>query len=266
MSITSKENLLKLINEECQISPALTFNDVDISLPEVVSVDGRDSSVVLTSKIKDDEGSQVEVFYHRRPLPDYIKNNNTFGDEDIASAHDILTAINDRFGLNILPDDVEDTPRSGNAITLTAEPLSHEWRGDVVIQLKPAVQLNSVLTNTQLDGLQYPDHQDALTVGQAYIYSRDTDFSHIKKFLNTLAVGLDLDDTAMAEQVNKCVPELWVSEDAPAAYNFRDATVVFVGEPKDRVGANTAFTNVVSIALSDKCTNFQGVLNLHFNN
>lgn len=266
MSITSKENLLKLINEESKISPELTFNDVDISLPEVVSVDGRDSSVVLTSKLKDDEGSQVEVFYHRRPLADYIKDDNTFGDEDVASAHDILTAINDRFGLNILPEDLEDTPRSGNAMTLTAEPLSHEWRGDVVIQLKPAVQLNTVITNTELDGLLYPDHQDMLTVGQAYIYSRDIDFNHVKKFLNLLAVGVDLDDTALAQQVNKCVPELWVSQDSPAPYNLRDASVVFTGDPKDRIGANTAFSQVVSIELSDKCTNFRGVLNLHFNN
>ncbi|QXO09586.1 hypothetical protein pEaSNUABM11_00162 [Erwinia phage pEa_SNUABM_11] len=266
MSITSKENLLKLINDECEIQPPLTFTDVDISLPEVVSVDGRDSSVVLTSKLKDDEGSEVEVFYHRRPLPDYIKDNNTFGDEDILSAHDILLAINERFGLNILPEDLEDTPRSGNAMTLTAEPLSHEWRGNVVIELKPAVQLNTVLTATQLDGLLYPDHQGALDVGQAYIYSRDIDFSHVKKFLNLLAVGVDLDDTALAEQVNKCVPELWVSQDAPAPYNLRDASVVFVGEPKDLVGANTAYSQVVSIRLSDKCTNFQGVLNLHFNN
>lgn len=265
MSITSKENLLKLINDECKISPALTFDDVDISLPEVVSVDGRDSSVVLTSKLKDDEGSEVEVFYHRRPLPDYIKGDNTFGDEDIASAHDILSAVNDRFGLNILPQDVEDTPRSGNAMTLTAEPLSHEWRGDVVIQLKPAVQLNTVVTSTQLDGLRYPDHQDT-TIGQAYIYSRDIDCSHIKKFLSLLAVGIDVDDTALAEELNKVVPETWVSSDTAVPYNVHDAIVVFDGAPADLPGANTAFERVVSIQLTTLCTNFQGALNLHFNN
>lgn len=265
MSITSKENLLKLINDECKISPALTFDDVDISLPEVVSVDGRDSSVVLTSKLKDDEGSEVEVFYHRRPLPDYIKDDNTFGDEDIASAHDILAAINDRFDLNILPEDVEDTPRSGNAMTLTAEPLSHEWRGDVVIQLKPAVQLNTVITNTQLNGLRYPDHQDT-SVGQAYIYSRDIDCSHISKFLSLLAVGIDVDDTALAEELSKVVPELWVSSDTAVPYNLHGATVVFDGVPADLPGANTAFERVVSIQLTDLCTNFQGALNLHFNN
>lgn len=266
MSITSKENLLKLINEECKIDPALTFDDVDISLPEVVSVDGRDSSVVLTSKIKDDEGSEVEVFYHRRPLDEYITGNNTFGDEDIATAHDILAALNDRFDLKILPEDLEDTPRSGNALTLTAEPLSHEWRGNAVIQLKPAVQLNTVLTNTQLDGLLYPDHQSDLTVGQAYIYSRDIDCTHIKKFLSLLAVGIDVDDTALAEELNKAVPETWIASESAAPFNLHGATVVFDGDPKDLPGANTAFTHVVSVQLTDLCTNFRGALNLHFNN
>ncbi|EMS7630729.1 hypothetical protein WDI47_004566, partial [Salmonella enterica subsp. enterica serovar Bredeney] len=83
MSFTSKQNLLKLINEENKISPPLTFDDVDIGLPEVVSVDGRDSEVVLTSKMRGDEGTQVIVDYHRRPLEDYLTGDVAFGDEDV---------------------------------------------------------------------------------------------------------------------------------------------------------------------------------------
>ncbi|QVW55055.1 hypothetical protein pEaSNUABM29_00011 [Erwinia phage pEa_SNUABM_29] len=265
MSFTSKQNLLKLINEENKISPPLTFDDVDIGLPEVVSVDGRDSEVVLTSKMRGDEGSQVTVDYHRRPLEDYLVGNNVFGDEDVHTTHDLLTAINERFELNILPEDLEDNPVEGQTHTVVAVSLSHEWRSEAVIELKHSTPLAEVVTNTELNGLLYPDHQDT-QLGQAYIYSRDIDCSHISRFLSLLAVGIEVDDTALAVELNKVVPEVWVAQDTPAPYNLRGATVVFDGVPADLVGANTEFAKVVSVALTDKCTNFQGNLNLHFNN
>lgn len=149
--------------------------------------------------------------------------------------------------------------------TVVAVETSHEWRSQAVIELKPATPLAEVITNTELSGLLYPDHQD-IQLGQAYIYSRDIDCSHISRFLSLLAVGIEVDDTALAIELNKCVPEIWVAEDAPSQYNLRGATVVFDGVPADLPGANTAFAKVVSVQLTDKCTNFQGSLNLHFNN
>lgn len=108
MSFQSKQNLLKLINKENAISPELTFDDVDISLPEVVSVDGRDSKVTLTSKIRGDEGSQVDVTYHRRDLPDYVTGDLSFDAIGVVTTHDYIPALNDRFNLNLLPEDLED--------------------------------------------------------------------------------------------------------------------------------------------------------------
>lgn len=265
MSFISKQNLLKLINEENKISPPLTFDDVDIGLPEVVSVDGRDSEVVLTSKMRGDEGTQVTVDYHRRPLEDYLKDDNVFGEEDVHSTHDLLTAINERFDLSILPEDIEDNPVEGQTHTVVAVDVSHEWRSQAVIELKPAIPLANVLTNTELDGLLYPDHQNT-QLGQAYIYSRDIDCSHISRFLSLLAVGIEVDDTALAVELNKCVQDIWIADDVPAPYNLRGATVIFDGVPADLPGGNTTFARVVSVQLTDKCTNFQGNLTLHFNN
>lgn len=265
MSLTSKQNLLKLINEENQISPPLTLDDVDIGLPEVVSVDGRDSQVVLTSKMRGDEGSQVTVDYHRRPLEDYLKDNNVFGDEDVHTTHDLITAINERFGLKIVAEDIEDNPVTGTSHDVVAVTDSHEWRSVAVIQIKPATPLADVIRNTELDGLLYPDHQDT-QFGQAYIYSRDVDCSHISPFLSKLAVGIDVDDTALAVELNKCVPEIWVAQDTPAPYNLRNAKVIFDGVPADLPGANEKYAKVVSVELTDLCTNFRGALNLHFNN
>lgn len=264
MSITSKENLLKLINDECKISPALTFDDVDISLPEVVSVDGRDSKVELTSKLKDDEGTVVEVWYHRRDLPDYLKNDLSFGDEDVVSTHDLLQAINERFKLNLLPEDIEDNPVDKAEHLVVAVPTSHEWRGDVLIKMIKALPLSDLIQTTDLSGLLYPDHQQT-DYGQAALYSYPVDCSHISRFLNLLVTGVQVDDTALAVELNKVVSDVWVAKDEPADWNLRGATVVFDGETRNLVGANTKFAYVVSVQLTDLCTNFRGTLNLHYN-
>lgn len=265
MSLTSKQNLLKLINEENAISPVLTLEDVDIGLPEVVSVDGRDSQVILTSKMRGDVGSQVTVDYHRRPLEDYLKDDNVFGDEEVQTTHDLLSVINERFGLMLDNEDIEDNPITGLTHDVVAVETSHEWRSFAVISVEPATPLADVIPNTALDGLVYPDHQDVL-LGQAYIYSHGIDCSRISPFLSLLAVGTELDDTALAVELNKCVPEVWAAVDTTAPYNLRNATVTYDGAPAGLPGSNGKYARVVAVELSDRCTNFSGTLTLHFNN
>lgn len=264
MSITSKENLLKLINEESDIAPALTLDDVDISLPEVVSVNGRDSVVTLTTKIPEDDSEPFEVWYHRRNLPDYLEGDLTFGNEDVATLHDLLPAINERFNINILPDDVEDTPPDGDALTITAVLTSHEWRGAVTLQLINTVQLADVITQTTLDGLVYPDHQ-VTTVGQASLYSYGLDATSLASWIPSLNAGT-ADTSAFAKAFSLIVPELWVASDEAKPYNLQGATVEYYGPTAENVGTNPEFTNVLGLKLGALCTNFQGILNLHFNN
>ncbi|QOC54600.1 putative virion structural protein [Salmonella phage pSal-SNUABM-04] len=264
MSFKSKQNLLKLINKENKISPELTFDDVDISLPEVVSVDGRDSKVILTSKLSGDAGEQMEVFYHRRDLPDYILGDVTFDREDVFTTHDFIPALNQRYGLNLLPDDLEDLPVSGNAHTVIAEALSHEWRGQVTLNIVVGVPLADVIPNTQLDGLLYPDHQD-VSVGQASLYSYDVDASSLKSWIPSLQAG-NADMAAFAKAFSTVVPELWVGTNDAVPYNLQQAGYLYYKETAKVVGANPAFKYVLGLELSPLCTNFQGTLNLYFNN
>ncbi|ANZ49230.1 virion structural protein [Erwinia phage Machina] len=264
MSFKSKQNLLKLINKENKISPELTFDDVDISLPEVVSVDGRDSKVTLTSKIRGDEGSQVEVTYHRRDLPDYILGDLRFDTIGVVTTHDYIPALNDRFDLNLLPEDLEDAPVAGDSHTVVAVPTSHEWRGSVTLQLVTAVPLASVVPLTELDGLLYPDHQTT-TLGQASVYSYYLDASKLASWVPSLRAGT-ADMTAFAKALNTIVPELWVNELNAVPYNLSQAVVQFYGSPSMIAGTNPAFDSVLGLELGPLCTNFQGTLLLHFNN
>lgn len=264
MSFKSKQNLLKLINTENAISPELTFNEVDISLPEVVSVDGRDSKVILTSKLAADEGTTMELFYHRRDLPDYIKDDLTFDAIDVASTHDFIPALNDRFSLNLLPEDLEDAPVTGDTHTVIAVEDSHEWRGSVTLQLVVPVTLASIIPLTDLDGLVYPDHQNT-AVGQAGVYSYSLDATPLASWIPSLRAGT-ADMGAFAKALSLTVPELWVATLQAEPFNLQQATVAYYGPPANNEGTNPAFTNVLGLKLSALCTNFQGILNLHFNN
>ncbi|QVW28658.1 putative virion structural protein [Erwinia phage pEa_SNUABM_8] len=264
MSFQSKQNLLKLINKENAIAPALTFDDVDISLPEVVSVDGRDSKVTLTSKIKGDEGSQIDVTYHRRDLPDYVKDDLSFDAIGVVSTHDYIPALNDRFNLNLLPEDLEDAPVSGDSHTVVAVPTSHEWRGNVTLQIIQAVPLASVIPLNELDGLKYPDHQ-TIAVGQASTYSYDLDATRLASWIPQLRAGT-ADMTAFAKELSTVVPELWVNDLNAAPYNLQQASFAFYGSPSTIPGTNPEYTNVLGLNLSVLCSNFQGTLLLHFNN
>lgn len=264
MSFQSKQNLLKLINKENAISPELTFDDVDISLPEVVSVDGRDSKVTLTSKIRGDEGSQVDVTYHRRDLPDYVTGDLSFDAIGVLTTHDYIPALNDRFDLNLLPEDLEDAPVAGDSHTVVAVPTSHEWRGSVTLQIITAVPLASVIPSNSLDGLLYPDHQTT-DVGQASTYSYDLDATRIAGWIPQLRAG-NADMTAFAKDLSTVVPEHWVNDLNVAPYNLAQAAFAFYGPPTSYPGTNPEFANVLGLTLSSLCSNFQGTLLLHFNN
>ncbi|MDP4359988.1 hypothetical protein QR510_25435, partial [Escherichia coli] len=150
MSLTSKQKLLKLINTENNISPPLTFSDVDIGEPTGTGVD---TQVVLTSKLKGDESTTLTVTYHRRNLPDYLTGELVFGNDSVVTASDLLNAINAKYNLNILPSDIVDAKVEGETHQLTANEKSYEWCGVVTLTLRDPIDLTELLPVTQLENL-----------------------------------------------------------------------------------------------------------------
>lgn len=213
------------------------------------------------------------------------------------STDDLLDKLNEQYGLKITKDDIDATPiADGTNPPVTnpedpdPTPVDHlvTFKSDcyaflgaipVKIGAKPQVgeRLSLVITQTQLDGLVYPD-TPVENKGQAYIYSYGTDCSAIAAFLDKQATGVMANDTAFAVELNKVVPELWVSADSAKDYNLKGANVLYVGltaddgtatgtDPKKPVeGANTAYNKVMLLELDDtKCSNFTGIMYLHFN-
>jgi len=202
---------------------------------------------------------------------------------------DLVDRLNARYGLGIDKKEVVSAPVAElttaapvahATIEIDATSLAYFGKLDVTVGEDADVgeRLNLVVTKTRLDGLHYP--VDDTMKGQAYIYSYGVDCNSIRTFLATLATGGVIDDTALAKELNKVVPELWHAGNDAADYNVRGATIKYAGATRDDPSnpstdktalevfenANTNFNTVVVFTLDDtKCTNFAGDLYLHYN-
>lgn len=267
MDNTSKLNLLRLLNEENELpnKEAVLSEEVEFSAPEVVSVGDYDTKVIATTKIDGDDSPDLPVFYHRRPLPEYLPEDLSFDHEDVVTnSHDVLGLIAEEHKVVLPPQDIIPTTPVGDTLLLKAEPDSYEWRGERLATLVHTVSLKDVILKTRLDGIFYPDHQNP-AIGQAQVYSFNIDCSFIGYFLNVLIPGIAIDDTALAVSLSSCATDIWTASDTPCPFNLRGSEVVFEGSPSDLEWGNTAFEHVVSVRLGPLCTNIQGVLNLHYN-
>lgn len=221
----------------------------------------------------------VDLQYNRLDITKLFKNIAVNLDvKGATKTSDLLARLNDRYGLSIDAKEVvenavatrdEDHPVVNHTIVISDTSLAYTGTLDVTIGEDADVgeRLNLVITKPKLDGLHYP--VDDTEKGQAYIYSYGVDCNAIRTFLQTLAAGVAVDDTALAKELNKVVPELWVADSTQALdYNVNGAKVIYAGATNDpaAVDANTAYSQVVIISLDDtKCSNFAGDLYLHFN-
>lgn len=259
MSLTSKQKLLKLINTENNISPPLTFSDVEIGEPTGTGVD---TQVVLTSKLKGDESTTLTVTYHRRNLPDYLTGELVFGNDNVVTASDLLNAINAKYNLNILPSDIVDAKVEGETHQLTANEKSYEWCGVITLTLRDPIDLTELLPVTQLENLvEYPSTKK----GNAAVYSHPIDFTAEKDYLDPITINDTVDLVELATKLDGVVDEKWVSVPKNAAYNLCAAKIIYDGPTAGYEGANTKFTRVLVLTLSPLCSNLTGNLLIHFN-
>lgn len=221
----------------------------------------------------------VDLLYNRLNITKLFKNIAVNLDvKGATKTSDLLARLNARYGLSIDEKEVventvatrdDDHPVVNHTIVIADTSLTFTGTLDVTIGEDADVgeRLNLVITKPKLDGLHYP--VDDTEKGQAYIYSYGVDCNAIRTFLQTLAAGVAVDDTALAKELNKVVPELWVADSTQALdYNVNGAKVIYAGATSDpaAVDANTAYSQVVIISLDDtKCSNFAGELYLHFN-
>ncbi|HHS7556207.1 TPA: hypothetical protein ACTPQ1_004497 [Salmonella enterica] len=296
---TSDLLVLDLINEK-NPDAELELGKIKMGVPTPVTTEGadRNTSLVLTARKNSGYIGEQTVTYDRLDGVSLFRNVTAYLDVKLPKTTvDLLDTLNKQYGLKVTEDDITPEPIPDNTnpplddpdaedpapvdalITFKSDCLAYLGNIPVKIGPKPQVgeRLSLVVTETKLDGLVYPDGPSDAK-GQAYIYSYGVDCTPIAAFLKVQAEGIIAADSAFPVELNKVVPELWVASDTAADYNLKGANVLYVGsttddgtatgdEPKKPVeGANTAYTQVLKLQLDDAlCTNFQGVMFLHFN-
>lgn len=297
---TSDLLVLDFINEK-NPGADLELSKITLGQPTPITDEGadRNTGMVLTAKKNSGFIGTQDVTYNRLDGVALFRNVTAYLNVNLPkTSTDLLTALNNQYGLKLTdadiipaaiadgtnppltnPDDPDPTPVD-HVITFADTCYAYTGTIPVKIGAKPQVgeRLSLVVTETKLDGLVYPDAASA-TKGQAYIYSYGVDCTPIAAFLNVQVEGVIAADSAFPTELNKVVPELWVSSDTAADYNLKGANVLYVGPTVNQVdngaggtkdvpveGANTEFNNILKLQLDDAlCSNFTGVLYLHYN-
>ncbi|QVW28661.1 putative virion structural protein [Erwinia phage pEa_SNUABM_8] len=296
---TSDLLVLDLINEK-NPDADLELGKIKLGVPSPIADEGadRNTSMVLTARKNSGYIGDQTVTYDRLDGVSLFRNVTAYLDvKSPKKTEDLLATLNAQYGLKVTEDDIVSAPIADGTNppltdpdapdpvpvdhTITFDAGCYAYLGTIPVKIGPKPQvgerLSLVVTQTKLDGLVYPDGPSDAK-GQGYIYSYGVDCTAIADFLKVQAEGVIAEDSAFPVELNKVVPELWVDSDTAADYNLHGANVLYVGptaddgtatgeEPKKPVeGANTAYNQVLKLQLSDTlCSNFQGIMFLHFN-
>ena len=164
---TNEKIILDLLNEQN-----------GASLPEGAVLFGTPAEVVegeiaTTLEVTAAEGSgykgSVNVGYNRVPLSFMNTSEpNLVLETEAVTAHGLIGALNTAFGIQLTVDDLVDSalpavePNVEVNATISATATSLVWHGPVTLKITaPLVELSTVLTVTDLDGLYPPAAEPA---------------------------------------------------------------------------------------------------------
>lgn len=159
--------LLAAINRAARKGSVFTFADITFGNPTAGVFQGRNTEVVYTARHNHPkyEGTQ-QAFFNRIDLEAMFAASNITEVQVRASevngnsTADVVTAVNARYGLGFDDNDiVDETFEDGdNPIVLRANPLSHGYSGEIVVELVyPAGALASVVVSSVIDDLILPE-------------------------------------------------------------------------------------------------------------
>lgn len=210
---------------------------------------------------------QTEVYYNRLLLSDLAKLVTlTMKAPSVTNSHDILPFLNDRFGLNLEESDLEliEAIDHGDykTVELTAVPGSLGWTGTVTISVAQGdIALADYLTNTVLDGLNYPTPYATLPFAQMYSYWRD--FSAHVNYLKTITAGQVIPQE-LADILSSVTGDAWFRT-GYHEFSLGGAQVIWAGKASDNGLMNPSYDYGIQMRLNhDDAFGITGDLILHF--
>jgi len=288
--VDPKQSIIDATNTANATALKLTdvnFGAVSVASADVLAASGKNSSVRLTGNGSTWSGTVV-VNYTRLDLKDLATLvGSTLKVAKVTQVHDLLNYFNYFYGMVLTTDDVENDPitldeNGGAQITVRAKAASYGWVGTYPLTLvKGDAIVDFALTDTTLDGLNYPTGQTAKSQGPLALYGFD--FTPYKTLLDSLPKDTVLNGTAADTSAAKLAAAMtaldvngWASQTSAAQRNIYMGKVVYAGLNKPEFATNQNYKYVTMIQLPDGTGNngvpttvyntlFVGLLYLHYN-
>lgn len=217
---------------------------------------GREGEVTLTWNRPD----LAQIF---SDVQVYVSASNKF------KKSDLLPEINLNFGFQLAAEDIYDEVLNLSTVPtvtqLKVRPTCPAFTGTLVVNIgDPKKAIDTVIRNTDLDGLAYPTNQSVKIQGPLYLYAQD--YTYDAENMQRFGYG-DLIEGDLLTILNRKSPDQWINTPTAAAWNMAGATVWYNGLTADApVYVNANYERCVVIHLdATLCTNVAGHLILHYN-
>lgn len=275
----AEKELLQLIKRtNPSTSQGLTEENIIFSKATAVTrPDGRNSKVVVVGIPEKGVAEKPRtIYYWRVDLGILFQRINATVGLPISegmTTHDLIPALNLKYGTTLTTDDIELTPLDIDPLpgiaTIKAVEGNVKYIGEFMVTFdRNDINLDEAIVNDTLDGFNYPNAD--LTKGQATVYSFSLESAE-ESIPYWLALEVNQPLPAAAEDHFNALygldnAEIWSFQAEPGDYNLTGATVKYVGvndaaalKTQFGIDTNQLFAKVAIIELGADCANFAGL-------
>lgn len=275
----AEKELLQLIKRtNPSTSQGLTEENIIFSKATAVTrSDSRNSKVVVVGIPEKGVAEKPRtIYYWRVDLGILFQRINATVGLPISegmTTHDLIPALNLKYGTTLTTDDIELTPLGIDPLpgtaTIKAVAGNVKYIGEFMVTFdRNDINLDEAIVNDTLDGFNYPNAD--ITKGQATVYSFSLESAE-ESIPYWLALEVNQPLPAAAEDHFNALygldnAEIWAFKAEAGDYNLTGSTVKYVGvndaaalKTQFSIDTNPLFAKVAIIELGPDCANFGGL-------
>ena len=230
----------------------------------------RNTVCFLTSTVNGEFKGGMQFYYNRLDLSKVFQDQTPniqleYGTR--VTTRDIATALATRYGLDLLPEDIQPSGEFYISafpyeVTLLATLDSLCVTGTVTVRIVDAGEaLSTAMANANLDGLNPPNGSvDNKIQGAVYSWNWVAQ-PQVAALLTDIELNAVVPDT-LIPYLNQLSGQTWVSTDTPAPFNLKGATLSYRGKREDHpsYAAGGKHGQLYTVDLSGLATNIGGEL------
>lgn len=257
-------------------NPAIDFTSDQVRLVSIEEniggTEGLNTRGVLVGIPEMGREGEFTLEWNRRDIGEIFSKTKVYiAPKNQRMKSDLLPDINTQYPFELRSGDIYDSVINmalvPMTVTLTVRENNPAFMGSLEVTVgNPKVQLESVMFNSVLSGLNYPTNQAVKAQGPFLLYGKDFTYAKVE-LAEDYTFGKEIKD-ALLVSFNKKVPDVWVNTQLENDFNLNGSKITFNGLTRNSpVYVNeTLYTHCVIIALNEeKCLNVAGHLILHYN-